>query len=372
MDTALQAGQFNNQPPVAPAPKSSTGMASTNPNNNILTQGQSYQGGTVGFDTATGKPLAKGATTLANPVATQSTTTLSSNKTNDITGIQNTTNGYAQGGVTTNPQTGVATSANGNVYTPYTPPEPEKPAKSGITPVDVWVGETPYPAGSTLPQDANGNYLQGTSQPPSAISNLQSLNDQKAQSDALTAQMVSNIEQQYTNLLKQQQKVNAGAEAATQGALFRSGAAQGDAYAQNAQQYQITQGVEALAQLESQKQSAILAAKQAGQTQNFKLQEQINNQIASIAKAQSDAGQKLSDTILAAQTKVKEAQAQNTKDNAISSLYQSGTTDVASILSELKKQGITDVTAKDVSSTVDALTAQTQNQKDTSYCIRGS
>ena len=36
---------------------------------NILTQGQSYQGGTVGFDTATGQPLAPGETTFADPAA---------------------------------------------------------------------------------------------------------------------------------------------------------------------------------------------------------------------------------------------------------------------------------------------------------------
>lgn len=34
-----------------------------------LTQGQSYMGGTVQYDTATGKPLAKGATTLSQPAA---------------------------------------------------------------------------------------------------------------------------------------------------------------------------------------------------------------------------------------------------------------------------------------------------------------
>ncbi len=285
----------------------------------------------------------------SSPASTQSTTTLSSNKNTDIKGIQNTTNQYAQGGVTTNPETGISQTASGQAYTPYTTPEAPKTSKSGTTDTGGYYGETYYAAGSQLPTDSTGKAVNLTATSPTNDRIMQSLNDQKAQSDALTSQMVAQIENQYAALQKQQEQVNAGANAATQGALFRSGAAQGDAYAQNAVQYQVQQGVSALADLNNKKQAAILQAQQAGQTQNFKLQEQINNQIAQIAQQQAAAGQKLSDQIMAAQQKSQEAQLQQQKDSAISDIYQSGITDVGGILSSLKRSGFTDVTAKDVS-----------------------
>lgn len=44
----------------------------TQPQPQTLTKGQSYMGGTVQYDTATGKPLAAGATTLSQPATAPS------------------------------------------------------------------------------------------------------------------------------------------------------------------------------------------------------------------------------------------------------------------------------------------------------------
>ncbi len=49
-------------------------MTDTQQSPQVLTQGQSYMGGTVNFDTATGKPLAAGQTTLSQPLPTPGTT----------------------------------------------------------------------------------------------------------------------------------------------------------------------------------------------------------------------------------------------------------------------------------------------------------
>lgn len=338
--------------PTSPTP--STPVVALTPNQ-IASQSNpnslTYSGApiaTTGKDINTGVPY----TNYNSPIATQSTTTLTSDKTADIKNNQNTTTALAQGGVTTNPDTGIATSANGAAFTPYTPAAPVPISKSGTTDTGGYSGETYYAPGSQVPTGSDGKPLTLTASSPSQDSILKSLNDQKAQSDALTAQMVANVTAQYEALQRQQEQVNAGANAATQGALFRSGAAQGDAYAQNAQRYQIQQGVNALADLATKKQFAILAAQQAGQAQNSKLQESINNEIASIAKDQAAAGQKLSDQILSAQQKTQESQAQVQKDTAISDIYTHGVTDIPGILSSLKRAGYTDITSDDISKTL--------------------
>lgn len=326
-----------------------TGTASTNPVANTY-------GGTAALPTQYSYNSKTGASTptgytFSSPVANQSLTTLSSNKSKDILSAQNTTNQFAQGGVSTNPDTGISTTANGAAYTPYTPPTPTTAPANGITNTGGYVGETYYTPGSTLPQDSTGNYMPTTTTSPTADKILQSLNDQKAQSDALTAQMVSNIEAQFATLQNQQEQVNAGNNAATQGALFRSGAAQGDAYSQNTQNYQIKQGVDALADLATKKASAILQAQQAGQTQNFKLQEQINNELTQISQDQAAAGKKLSDQILDAQNKAKEIALQTKKETDITNLYNNGTYDPAQIQKKLSgTEGAP--TLKEISDTV--------------------
>lgn len=333
-------------------------------------------------------PVAK--TIVSNPVATQSTTTLSSNKAPDITTAQTTTAKYATGGVTTDPTTGVATDASGAAYTPnktvknnvynqdgstdvtYTDGTTEKipsnPSSSsvsseGITSTGGYVGETYYAPGSTLPVDANGKYPATTATSPSQDQITKTLTDMKTTADALTASNIANIQSQYDTLQKNQQLINSSQNASTQSALFRSGAAQGDAYAQKAQNYQIQQGVDALADLETRKNSAIITAQQAGQAQDFQLQEKLNDQIASIAADQAAAGKALSDTIQAANTKANEAKIQASRDSAVADLYSQGITDVPTMLSYLNGNG-GDFTADEVSKTLNNITSQTQNQKD--------
>lgn len=320
---------------------SNTGMASTNPTSNVSTA-----------QIQSGKSTNGIASPTVSPVAKQSTTTISNtNKINQVPAIQATTNQYAQGGVTTDPNSGTSITANGTAYIPYTPPESTPSSDTGITSTGGYVGETYYAPGSQLPTGNDGAYLSTTATSPSQDTILKSLNDQKVSSDALTAEMVQNVEDQYKTLVSNQQQVNAGANAASQGALFRSGAAQGDAYAQNQQNYQIQQGVSALADLATKKQTAILAAKQAGQTQDFQLQDKINQQIDSIAKDQAAAGQKVSDAIMAAQTKANDAKIQATKDTTMSDLYSKGVTDPATMLQKLKSQGI-DSSLKEVSDNI--------------------
>ncbi len=304
-------------------------IASTNPIANVtqgmnLAQGGSFtdlggRTGTVNYDAATGQKLGTGATTTAlatgGTYSPQSTTTLSSDKTSDILNAQNTTNKYATGnGVTTTPE-GVSTTADGAVYTPYETPEPIKTNTGG------YVGETYYAPGAQLPTDNNGKPMALTETSASSDAIKKSLNNLKAQSDALTSRMVSNIEAQFGILEAQQKEINASNNAATQGALFRSGAAQGDAYANLTQNYQVQKGVQALSDLQVKKESAILEAEQAGLNNDFQLQEKMNTLVAGIAQEQAAAGKELQATIQASQKKIQEAKDAMQKESAITELY---------------------------------------------------
>ncbi len=343
---ALEVGQFNSATPLATAvaPTIATPFYPT-PNGQPITSTTT----TVPKTTATKITYTP---FVPDPkLATQSTTTLSSNKTADIANAQATTAKYAQGGVTTDATTGIATTADGSPFTPHTTPEPTPTADNGITSTGGYVGETYYAPGSQLPTGANGKPLSTTATSPTADKIFKSLNDMKVASDALTAKMVSGIESQYTGLINQQKEINTGNNAATQGSLFRSGAAQGDAYATQTQNYNIQQGVNALADLENKKQAAILAAQQAGLQNKFKLQEQINTEIASIASDQAEAGKKLFDTIQDANAKANASKIQASRDSAVADLYQQGITDTPTLLKYLNANG-GDMTAEEINNTL--------------------
>ncbi len=288
--------------------------ASTNPANNVAPTALSLTGTnnpTLG-QLKTLTPAQQSSVGITDPnkyFGNQSTTTLSSgNPTTKAPAIQAQTQQYAQGGVSTNPDNGIATSANGAAYQPYTPAQPVSAPTTaqGITSTGGYAGELYYAPGSTPPP---GTALTTTSPSQDAI--LKNLNDQMASADAITASTIQNITNQYNSLITKQQQMNAGSDAASQGALFRSGAAQGDAYSQKAQQYEVQQGVNALADLNEKKSAAITAAQQAGQQGDLQLQERINAQIADIGKQQADAAAKVQDTIQAQKTALAAQQQKN-------------------------------------------------------------
>lgn len=320
--------------------QTTSGIASTNPVANVTKQGTVTPAGVVNYNPNTGAKLgagesvtvaAGGNTYGSNPVTTQSTTTLSSDKTADVANIQSKTDALSKTGITTNPDTGVPTYANGEVYVP---PEPGSPAtattsKSGVSP-GGYVGDTYYPQGSLLPTDANGNYSPTTDTSPTNDSILKSLNDQKASNDSLTASIISSIQAQYQTLIDQQTRTNAGAVAGTTNALVRSGALQHDVFSDQNIAAQVSYGTQQIADLNSKEQMAIVQAQQAGQQMNFQLQDKINSQISSIRQDKIDAATKLNQTILDQNKAIADRNFQ---------VQQANTSTINNILTEAAKNG---------------------------------
>lgn len=286
------------------------------------------------------------------PATTASTTTISNaNKISQVPGIVNTTNQLSQTGVSTDAN-GNATYANGTIAvdprenTPNGFSTGTPPNNTGLS-TGGYVGDVYYAPGSQLPTGTDGNPVATTPTSPTDDKILQSLNDQKAQSDAMTASIIDSIKSQYDQLIKQQQETNAGQEHSVNNALLMGGVTGQGSSSQYApissagiMQSQISYGLSQIADLNSKEQMAIIQAQQAGQNADFQLQDKINSQISSIRDTKVAAATKLNDAIAAQNKKMADQKAQATIDTTIGNLYSSGVTDVNSIMQALNNAGV--------------------------------
>ncbi len=301
-----------------------------------------------------------------------STTTLSTaNKQAQVPKIQQTTQTLADTGVRTDAN-GNPTFANGTIAT--APPAPKtyvsadfanthdmtNPAFANYvvgnpstnpdgTPATTttsggYNGEVYVPPGSPIPKDANGNPVNLTPTSPTEDTILKGLNDAKASADALTATIIDSITKQYQGLIEAQKQANLGAEGKVNTALLIGGVTGQGSSSQYAPissagiiQSQVSYGLGQIADLQNKEQMAILQAQQAGQNQDFQLQDKINTQIQNIRDEKVAAATKLNDAVTAAKS-------QTTLDNAVTKLYTSGITDAASVAAALSKQGLVDPT----------------------------
>ncbi len=293
--------QYTPRNPNGTAGTPQTITSSSNTASPIITQGQSFtdtagRTGIVNYDTQTGAKLATGGTT-ANPYSTQSTTTLSSDKSKDILNTQNGIQQMSDGrGVTTNPDTGVSTYANNAVY------------------------DT---ADTSAEDDNISSIIKGMMQ----------------RTDADTADSLQSIQNKYSLLKQQQAKVNTAGEAATQGALFRSGAAQGDAYANNTQNYQVQQGLQLMQSLDMEQEDALAAARVAGNANKNRVAELMLQQAKDIKERKQAVADKVNEQLLAQKKATDEAKAIADKEQATIDLYNQGITDPGQITQSLLKAG---------------------------------
>ncbi len=268
-----------------------------------------------------------------NAAANQSTTTLTSNKGPDIANIKDKTNTLASGGVTSDSTTGNATLANGSAYSP--PPTvtgaiknpdgsttttysdgtaKQTAAVDGTTPTGGYNGDTYIAPGSPIPKDPNGNAVTLTDNPPSVQANLDAYHSLMTQADALTASLIANTKASYERLIQQQQQANTASQGSLTSFLLKSGSLQGTASGTAALNSRITYGLQQIGDLQNKENAAIIAAQQAGLTQDFQLMDKINTQIESIRKEKQDAIQKQNDTILKAQQDLATEQYNQQKD----------------------------------------------------------
>lgn len=342
------------------APITNNGIASTNVANNLaapITTGNTYGGNALmpqqySFNYSTGKSTPTGYTyTAPNSLANQSTTTLSTaNAANKVTGINNTQTNNEKTGITTDPNTGVATYANGSPV-----PQPTKETPKPTTQTGGYAGNVYVRPGDPIPKDANGKDVILTPTSPQDDANKQMLLDLKAQFDAQGVQQLQNIENTYNNLITQQEQQNKGAVAGTTNALFMSGAMQHDVYSNDKITAQVSYGLQQIQNLNAQKQQAISAAKQAILTGDFEYAGKLQAITDKIVKEQQDAMNKINDSLIEKNKKLNEDKMKSTKDSAIASMYENGITDPTMMLSELKKAGWEDITISDVKGVLDVV-----------------
>lgn len=351
-------------PNIGPNTSTST-VASTNPAKNVNPNAGLATGVTGSYD-----PKTTALTFSGNSIPTQSTTVLSSDKTKDITNLGITAANNAKTGVTTqtNPDgTAVSTTANGAVYAPpktvvsnvynadgsstikYSDgTESSTPASSNpnsTTPTGGYYNDQYIAPGQPLPKDANGNYVQLTTNLPTDQTNLDTLNANIATSDADTANMISDIKNQYQKLIDMQTKANDASNAATTNFAIMSG--RGVASSDDNIHAEITSGINAISDLTDKENAAIHQAQAAGNQNKYKLQEQINTQIEQIRKEKTDAINKVNDSIVQATKDVQTAKDKVTSDinTILEDYYKNGGNDpkvIAQIKGATTQQGAID------------------------------
>lgn len=299
----------------------------------ITTQGTATPLGIVNFNPNTGQKLANGQSVAVNPgnstygsnaspVATQSTTTLSSDKSNDIAGIQSTTANLKNNvGATTDANSGVTTNADGTAVQPPTAPQQSQTDQNGnpiqnpaTTSTGGYVDDVYYPPGSSVPTDTDGNPVALSAQGTTDSTILNNLSTAKAQVDANTAATITGIQASYTNFIALQNTANQYASSAQTTANIRSGTSQYESQmAAGTMQATMSYGVQKISNLQAQENAAIQAATTAGENQDFKLMDEMNSEAqgvrtekqtaaAALAKTITDAASKLADQNFATQT----------------------------------------------------------------------
>ncbi len=130
------------------------------------------------------------------------------------------------------------------------------------------------------------------------------------------------------------------------------GAGRGVVSSDNVMLQQVSYGLQQVGILQTQKQDAITKARQAILDGDYKYASELHTLADNIATKQQTEYDKIQTRLNEANQKILDDQKQATKDQAIADIYSKGITDVPSILAELKKQGVIDVTSKEVAGTL--------------------
>lgn len=203
-------------------------------------------------------------------------------------------------------------------------------------------------AGTTIP----GTTLTSTGD-TSVDNTLSQMDTLQKQMDATSAASISLIKSQYQDLINKQQDANTRQQASINQSLLMGGSSR---YAQISSagvvNTQVSYGINQISDLQNKENAAVLAIQQAQQANKMKMLDMQLNIYDKVRQEKIAATQKLND-VLAKQTEEANAQqAQAKKDQAIIDIFQSGITDPGKVFEELKKNGDTTTTAKDVTNTL--------------------
>ena len=283
-----------------------------------------------------------------------STTTISNqNKISQVPQIINTTNKYADTGITTD-ENGVAKYANGTMVPDAQAQASPKVDLSKDVSQGGYYGDVYYAPGANIPTGKDGKAVKLRETSVSDDKIMSNIDRLQSQSDKITASVIDSIKSNYAALKQQQEIANQQQQAGNQTALLMGGVTgQGSSsqYApissQNIMAATINYGISKISALASAEASAVVEAQQAGLNNNFRLMDEKNKQIERIRDEKVQATIKLNESIQKQSEKMAEESMQMTKDTAVADLVSQGITDPAVILNQLKSMGLT-ISAKEI------------------------
>lgn len=192
----------------------------------------------------------------------------------------------------------------------------------------------------------------------------------KSQLDADTLALVNSIHDQFNALRAQQQQFNKGAEAVRSRGLFTSGTTRyAPADAQGVMLAQTSYGLQQIANLDAQENTAIANAQAAARSDNMELMTKALGMAEDARKEKQTAATKILDQINTANQKLAEQKKQSSRDEAIAGIASQGITDPKQILNYLNEydDGTPtggDFTADEVDKALKALTIAGTTAKD--------
>lgn len=263
--------------------------------------------GTVQYDAQTGAKLATGG--ITSPYSSQSTTTLSSDKTGDILNANNNLTTLGDKGVRTDTNSGAITLANGSVA-----------------------------PNLNEPFDAESEQAYNEQ-----LNNLKKL---QSQADATTADLLANIQQKFEQRKSEQADVNMRQKKGITNALLMGGVTGQGSSAQYAPissegiiGLQESFGIKQIGALDAEENDLIAQANAAKQAGDFRLVEAKNALIEKKRQEKIDLATKLNEQILAQNKELQAKNIQAQQQDAIGQLYSQGITDVPTMYAKLKEAG---------------------------------
>lgn len=199
-------------------------------------------------------------------------------------------------------------------------------------------------------------YVDNPDNDPDVAKTNELFDSLKSSLDSNTLTQVNAIQQQYDMLKNAQQDANNRANSARTTLNLRTGTTQfapldaaGTALAQT------SYGLQQIAKLDADENSAIAQVKAAQQSGNFQLMQQALNTAQAARTAKQAAAQKVQDQLSAANDAVLKQQQQSAQDDAVAQLVSQGISDPSEVLKQLTTAGYT-ATASDVADSLKALT----------------
>lgn len=218
------------------------------------------------------------------------------------------------------------------------------------------------PQGGT--DNGNGTYsLNGLtySNAPDPQTETINANIQHLQStlDASTKASIDAISKQYAQLIDAQKTINAGASAARNNALLTGGTSRySPDTASGIMQTQLSFGLQQIAKLDSDENTAIAQAQAAQQNGEAQLADKLITDATALRTQKQTIANQLNDALSKANAAILQSKQEGAIDDAVAAQMGKGITDPAAIYATLSTNGMT-VTAAQVAASLKALTPTT-------------